>query len=184
MAVAGLVTVALTGAESTGKTTLAAALADHFNTEWVAEYLRIFVDQNGEVPKEQDVYAIAGGHLQLKAYHIRRARRVIILDTDLVTTCVYQRRFFGHCPALIEQLAQTHRADLYLLTQPDFPWKPDGIQRSGPKERSLVHRLLRLELEQLKLPFVRVSGSRDERRATGIEAVRSLLKSGRTRRPA
>ena len=180
MAVAGVVSVTLIGAESTGKTTLAAALAEHFDTEWVAEYLRIFVDQTQRVPQEQDVHAIAQGHLQLKAAHLRKAHRVIFLDTDLVTTCVYQRKYFGGCPAQIEQLASDQRADLYLLTQPDIPWEPDGIQRSGPAQRDLVQQLLLQELDRLKLPWVPISGNWNQRLAVARKAVRALLKSRRS----
>lgn len=177
MALASIVTIALTGAESTGKTTLAAALADYFNTEWVAEYLRAFVDVTGILPEEQDVYAIAEGHLRLKAHHLKQARQVLFLDTDLVTTCVYQRRYFGYCPEFIELLASENFADLYLFMQPDIPWEPDGIQRSGVEERSKIHELLTLELERLELPFVPINGPQDERLTAGIQAVERLLTS-------
>lgn len=95
-------TVVLMGAESTGKTTLAAALAKHYKTAWAAEYLRLFVDNKGALPEESDVYAIAQGHLKLVAQVRPRARRVLFVDTDLFTTCVYQRIYFGSCPSDIE----------------------------------------------------------------------------------
>ena len=177
MAVAGIVTVTLTGAESTGKTTLAAALADHFGTARVPEYLRLFVDRKRAVPVEQDVNAIAQGHLRSKAELLRKAKRVIFLDTDLVTTCVYQRIYFGHCPKEIVRLARDNSADLHLFTHPDFPWEPDGIQRSSPEARDRTHRLLRQELEQLELPFVNVTGNEEERHAISISAVEALLRS-------
>lgn len=175
MAVAGIVTVTLTGAESTGKTTLARALADHFNTVWVPEYLRSFVDRKGAVPVEQDVFAIAQGHLQSKAELLRNAEGVIFLDTDLVTTCVYQRIYFERCPQDIEKLARDNSADLHLFTHPDIPWEPDGIQRSSPEARDRSHLLLRQELERLNLPIVKINGNKAERRTIALSAVKALM---------
>ncbi|MDE2731517.1 MAG: ATP-binding protein [Bacteroidota bacterium] len=176
---ADIVTVALIGAESTGKTALATALARHFDTEWVPEYLRIFVDHFQRVPREQEIPIIALGQLRLVAARLAETRRVLFLDTDLVTTCVYQRKYFGSCPAQIEQMASDFRADLYLFTQPDIPWEPDGIQRSSPEERDVVHELLLQELDHLELPRVLVSGNWDQRFAMARRAVRALLKSRR-----
>jgi nicotinamide riboside kinase len=51
--------VAILGAESSGKSTLAAALADHYGTVWVPEYLREFVEIEARVPDESDQFGIA-----------------------------------------------------------------------------------------------------------------------------
>ena len=75
-----LTTVVLMGAESTGKSTLAAALAKHYKTAWAPEYLRLFVDNKGALPEESDVYAIAQGHLKLVARMGLRARRVLFVE--------------------------------------------------------------------------------------------------------
>ena len=173
-----LPTVVLMGAESTGKTTLAAALAKHYKTTWAAEYLRLFVDNKGALPEESDVYAIAQGHLKLVAQMRPQARRVLFVDTDLFTTCVYQRIYFGSCPSDIEESALSHRSGLYLFTEPDIPWEPDPGQRASPEERLRSHALLRAETKKHALNTVSVKGTRAERFNTAVAAVDQYLRYG------
>lgn len=173
-----LPTVVLMGAESTGKTTLAAALAKRYKTAWAAEYVRLFVDNKGALPEESDVYAIAQGHLQLVARMGLRARRVLFVDTDLFTTCVYQRIYFGTCPSDIEKSALDHRSGLYLFTEPDFPWEPDPGQRASPEERLRSHALLRAEAEKHALNTVSIKGTHTERLNTAVAAVGHYLYYG------
>ena len=173
-----LPTVVLMGAESTGKTTLAAALAKHYKTAWAAEYLRLFVDSKGALPEESDVYAIAQGHLKLVARMRSGARRVLFVDTDLFTTCVYQRIYFGSCPSDIEESALRHRSGLYLFTEPDIPWEPDPGQRASPEERLRSHALLHAETEIHALNTVSIKGTHTERLNAAVTAVDQYLNYG------
>ncbi len=174
----GLHTVVLMGAESTGKTTLAEALAKHYKTVWAAEYLRLFVDNKGALPEESDVYVIAQGHLELVAQMLPRAHKVLFMDTDLFTTCVYQHIYFGTCPSDVEESALRHRSGLYLFTEPDIPWEPDPGQRASPKERLRSHALLRAEAEKHSLNTVSIKGTYTERLNTAVTAVDQYLHYG------
>jgi nicotinamide riboside kinase len=171
-------TVVLMGAESTGKTTLAAALAKHYKTAWAAEYLRLFVANKGALPEESDVYAIAQGHLKLVARMRAKARRVLFVDTDLFTTCVYQRIYFGTCPSEIEESALHYRSGLYLFTEPDIPWEPDPGQRASPEERLRSHAFLRAETEKHALNTVSLKGTHTERLNIAVNAVDQFLRYG------
>ena len=173
-----LPTVVLMGAESTGKSTLAAALAKHYKTAWASEYLRLFVDNKRALPEESDVYAIAQGHLKLVARMRLRARRVLFVDTDLFTTCVYQRIYFGTCPSDIEESALDHRSGLYLFTEPDIPWEPDPGQRASPEERLRSHALLWAETEKHALNTVSIKGTHAERLNAAVAAVDQYLNYG------
>ena len=166
-----LPTVVLMGAESTGKTTLAEALAQHYKTVWVAEYLRIFVDEKGSLPEEKDVHAIARGHLELVTKMRSKANKILFLDTDLFTTCVYQRMYFDECPDYIEHTAREHQAELYLFTEPDIPWVSDPGQRASLEERLRSHRLLSTEARAHSLNTIPVCGSHAERLKTAVKAV-------------
>lgn len=166
--------VVLIGAESTGKTTLAERLADHFNTAWAPEYLRTFVDQKGAVPEASDTPLLVEGHLAQVDALLPAADGLLFLDTDLVSTCVYHRYYFGTCPAWVERLSHEHHADLYLFTDTDIPWVPDPGQREGPEVRAALHTLFHQELERRKLPYVLLSGTPDQRIATAIAAVEAL----------
>ncbi len=169
--------VVLIGAESTGKTTLAEALAAHYQTVWAPEYLRAFVDQKGALPEPSDSRLIAQGHLAQEQALAPQARRVLFLDTDLISTCVYHRYYFGTSPTWLEHLSAEHHADLYLLTDTDLPWTPDPGQRDGPAVRAALHTLFRDELLARGVAHVLVSGSLDERMETAIRAVDGLLAS-------
>ncbi len=166
-----LPTIVVMGAESTGKTTLAKALAAEYNTVWIEEYLRLFVDSKGDVPVESDVHVIAKGHLDLVVKQSQNAHRLMFLDTDLFTTCVYQRIYFGVCPKSIERAAERHQSGLYLFTEPDIAWVPDPGQRSGPKQRLHSHKLLHEESKKYGLRTVNIQGTHEDRLKTSIQAV-------------
>ena len=167
--------VVIIGAESTGKTTLAEALAAHYETVWTPEYLRAFVEQKGALPVPSDTRLIAEGHLAQAETLRPQARRVLFLDTDLISTCAYCRYYFGTCPAWLDRLAHAHRADLYLLTDTDLPWTADPGQRDGPAVRTAIHGLFRDELQRRGVAYVLVSGSREARMETAVRAVDGLF---------
>lgn len=170
--------VVLTGAESTGKTTLAARLAAVYGTVWVPEYLRQFVAEKGALPVEADADAIARGHLAAEDAARPHARRVLFLDTDLLSSCVYNRYYFGQCPAWIEAAATARQADLYLLAGTDIQWTPDPGQRDGPAVRACLQECFAEELARRGLPTVHLSGPLEARLRTAVAAVDRLLRTG------
>jgi len=167
--------VVLTGAESTGKTTLAQRLAEHYGTVWTPEYVRLFVEEKGRLPEASDVEAIARGHLAAKAALLPKARRVLFLDTDLVSSCVYNAHYFGHCPAWIVEASYARHGDLYLLAAADIPWTPDPGQRESPEVRELLQRRFEAELARRGVPVVTVAGPLEARLRTAVAAVDRLL---------
>jgi NadR type nicotinamide-nucleotide adenylyltransferase len=169
--------VVLIGAESTGKTTLAEALAAHYGTVWAPEYLRAFVEEKGALPEPGDTVLIARGHRAQEARLIPQARRVLFYDTDLISTCVYSRYYFGACPRQVEQWSYQRHADLYLLTDIDIPWTADPGQRDGPAVRAALHALFQKELQARGVARVVVSGTPEARMTTAVQAVDGLLRS-------
>ncbi|MCH7825440.1 MAG: ATP-binding protein, partial [Acidobacteria bacterium] len=121
--------VVVTGSECTGKTTLAGALARHYQVPWVPEFARRFVSEKGAAPAFADVEAIARGQVALEDEVAATASTLLIQDTDLLSTVVYSHHYYGACPAWVEAALQERCADLYLLAGIDVPWVADGDQR-------------------------------------------------------
>jgi NadR type nicotinamide-nucleotide adenylyltransferase len=169
-----LLRVVLTGAESTGKTTLATDLAAHYGTAWSPEFARAYVDGNPGPLALADVEPIARGQIRVEDEAARRASRLLILDTDLLSTVVYSRHYYGACPEWVEKAARRRLGDLYLLHHPDVPWVADGAQRDRPQAREHVHASLLGLLEAWGARRLEVRGPWTERRVAAITAIDAL----------
>jgi NadR type nicotinamide-nucleotide adenylyltransferase len=166
--------VVLFGSESTGKTTLAHQLAAHYQTVWVPEYSRIYQEEQKRALGLADVIPIARGQIQLEEKALPYAHKLLICDTDILETKVYSEAYNGSCPLwLLEQIPQ-RLAHLYLLTDIDLPWEPDGI-RDRPHNRAEMHSLFRDELINWKVPFVTISGNMERRLRKAIAAIHRLM---------
>jgi NadR type nicotinamide-nucleotide adenylyltransferase len=170
--------VCVTGPESTGKTTLAARLADQMHTEWVPEASRVYAERKGGELDASDVAPIAREHIRLADAAAERAREaghsLVVLDTDLLSTVVYSMHYYQAVPPWIERVEAARRADLYLLCDIDVPWLADGI-RDRPANREEMFALFRDALVSRQAPFVLVRGSWDERWAIAERAVMATV---------
>jgi NadR type nicotinamide-nucleotide adenylyltransferase len=155
--------VVVTGSECTGKTTLARALARHHAVEYVPEYARDFVRRAGRSPEVADVESIATGQVASENAHLARATTLLFLDTDLLSTVVYARHYYGACPAWVEAEAQRRAGDLYLLGATDVPWVSDGAQRDRGDRRDEMQGLFRDELLRRRRLFIEVRGPLGDR---------------------
>lgn len=179
--------VVLIGPESTGKTWLAGELAAHYAVPWAEEHAREYVLRHGRALSRADVDPIGRGQRQAEDAAIalaeRAAARLVILDTDLVSTMVYSRHYYGDCPAWIEEEARRRRGDLYLLQHADVPWVEDGGQREQPERREELFARFDATLRDLGARVGQVAGSWDERRRRAKAAIERLLAEP-TRGPA
>ncbi|MGK5071639.1 AAA family ATPase [Janthinobacterium sp. ZB1P44] len=155
---APLVRVAILGAESSGKSTLAAALAERYGTVWVPEYLREFVATQGRVPVAEDQYGIARTQVEREDAAAAQARNYLFCDTTPLMTAVYSRHYFNGADAQLAALAAGHQYDATIVTAPDSPWTPDGLQRESEAVRQLIYRYLLDELDARGIAYLLVSG--------------------------
>jgi NadR type nicotinamide-nucleotide adenylyltransferase len=173
--------VVLIGPESTGKTWLAAALAARYGVPWSPESARLYVERHGEALGYADVDPIGRGQRELEDAAAARAEAegapFVLLDTDLVSTMVYSRHYYGGCPAWIEEAAARRRGALYLLHHVDVPWTPDGHQRVAPERREELFSRFAAALEALDARVAEIHGGWDERRSRAEEAIDALLAS-------
>ena len=167
--------VVLFGPESTGKTTLAAQVAAHYQTVWVPEFSRFYQEQKGAGCDLEDVIPIAEGQLQWEAEARSRASRLLICDTDILETKVYSELYNGTCPPWLLRMLEGNLGDLYLLTAIDLPWVPDGI-RDRPHQREEIFRQFKAELEERQLPFRIISGEPPVRLQKAVRAIDDLLR--------
>ncbi len=171
--------VVLFGPESTGKTTLAEALADHFGTEWVPEFMREYLqekwDRTGEKVSWDDLLPIAEGQIASENLKAKNAEEVLFCDTDLRELKVYSEYYYdGSCPEAIRNAVQENRYDLYFLTFVDTPWVPDDL-RDRPEERKGIFRIFENELKSNGIPYHELSGGKLERLEKAIAITEKLL---------
>ncbi|MCC6414549.1 MAG: ATP-binding protein [Opitutaceae bacterium] len=170
------VRIAVFGAESTGKSTLAAALGRRFDAPVAAEYVREFWDAHGGRIEAEDLTMIARGQIAGEEAAVARATGgLVICDTELLTNVLWADLLFpGRCPAWVraEAEARSRHYALYLLCDTDIAFAPDP-QRCFPDAagRAMGRRLWRETLASRGLPFVEIRGSAEAREAAAVAAI-------------
>lgn len=155
--------IVILGAESSGKSQLAEALAKHYQTVWVPEYLREFVELKQRVPLEEEQLQIAMTQLEREHDLSSNAKKWLFCDTSPMMTALYSRYYFKRLPAPLETLDLQHDYDFTIVTAPDIPWVADGLQRESPAVRQQIHAQLVETLDERDIPFLLVEGTLDER---------------------
>lgn len=173
---ASLARICLIGPECTGKTALAEALSRALGRPWVREFAREYVLLQRRALTAADVEPIARGQVAAED----AVPPPVILDTDLLSTVVYARHYYGACPAWIEEAAGQRRADHYLLCDTDVLWEPDDV-RGGGDDREEQFDAFRSALDEYDVRWTIVSGAGDERLRSALEAV---VAAGRRVRPS
>lgn len=153
--------ICLTGPESTGKSQLAQRVSRELGVPWVAEYAREYAEAHGNELTAADVEPIARGEIA----NLDRVADapLAILDTDLISTVVYARYFYGACPQWIEEEARRRRADLYLLLDTDVAWKEDAARSGGGETREDLFDAFRAALDEFETNWRIVSGEWEAR---------------------
>ena len=176
-----LVKVVLFGPESTGKTTLAMALAEHYGTQWVPEYAREYLQEKWDreqlTCQPEDLLPIAYGQMRLENKLSKTANKALICDTDLLETKVYSEAYYvGHCDPILEKYALQNRYDLYLLTYIDTPWIADDL-RDKPNERERMFQYFKDTLKKYNRNFVILKGDKTSRFSTAVKHIDKLLQN-------
>lgn len=172
--------VVLFGPESTGKTTLAKQLARHYNSVWVPEYAREYLQKKwnneGKTCEPKDLLPIAIGQMALENELAKKTDSVLICDTDLLETKVYSETYYsGACDKVLEKYALENTYDLYFLTYIDTPWEADDL-RDKPQEREAMFNIFELALKKHKRPYVLLKGDKKERLDMAIKQINKLIK--------
>jgi HTH-type transcriptional repressor of NAD biosynthesis genes len=176
--------VVLIGAESTGKTTLTAALAEHFKTNTALEYGREYWEQkvaglsmDGPLPPftSDEFTHIATEQQRRENAAARTSNRILFCDTNAFATSTWHERYMGHrCPK-VDAIGHRDQADLYLLTEPDFPFVQDGF-RDGESIRNWMHQRFVEQLQSSQVPVIRLTGPLEARLLQAAQTIEELLR--------
>lgn len=174
-----LVKVVLFGPESTGKTTLSKQLAEHYQTQWVPEYAREYLqdkwDREQKTCEPKDLLPIAFGQMRSENELSKKANKILICDTDLLETKVYSEAYYlGYCDPILEKHALNNSYDLYLLTYIDTPWEADDL-RDKPNERERMFLYFKETLEKYNRNFIILKGEKNTRFSTATKHIDKLL---------
>jgi len=171
--------VVLFGPESTGKTTLAKQLAQHYSSLWVPEFSRTYAEEKlkqGVLLTKNDVHPIAIGQMELENSFSEKSKGILFYDTNLLETKVYAEYIYdGYWPDVLKESIAKNQYDLYFLTDIDIPWEYDSV-RSSENDRKNMFDRFKNELDAHKLPYVILSGNKESRLNKAIEHVDLLLK--------
>ena len=174
-----VIKIVLFGPESTGKTTLSGQLARYYNSVWVPEYAREYLqdkwNEERKTCEPKDLLPIAEGQMRLENKLAKKANKILICDTDLLETKVYSEAYYiGHCDPILEKYALENTYDLYFLTYIDVPWEEDDL-RDKPLERERMFQYFQDTLEKYNRKYILLKGDKNTRLKTAIHHINKLL---------
>ncbi|WP_291097081.1 MULTISPECIES: DUF4301 family protein [unclassified Flavobacterium] len=175
-----IIKIALFGPESTGKTTLAKQLAEHFKTAWVPEFARDYLqekwEKTGQICDVDDMLPIAYGQTKLENDSLSIANKHLFCDTNLLVTKVFSEAYYNFCDPLLDEAAREHKYDLFFLTDIDVPWEKDDL-RDKAEGRESVFAVFKQALIDNNKPFITLSGDENLRLNKAIAIINDLAVS-------
>ncbi len=166
--------IAIVGPECTGKTDLARFLALHYQTLWVPEFARSYIEKLNRPYEKHDLTIIAKEQIRLENELEVKSNKLLICDTTLLVIKIWSEFKYGDCDSEILKELSNQNYDLHLLTYIDIPWEEDP-QREHPNQRERLFELYKGELIKLHTPFVEIRRENHMRRSTAIQAIEKIL---------
>ena len=180
--------IVVLGPESTGKSTLCAALAAHYQTIWTPEYARTYLSEHGTKYSYDDLLTIAKGQIENEEKSIELlgqniednksqvANNKLIIDTDMYVMKVWCEYVFNNCHHYILEQINQRNYDLYLLCDIDLPWTADEIREYPNAEPRLeLFTIYKELLINQNTPWGIVSGLGAQRTTNAIELIEQHL---------
>ncbi len=166
--------IVLTGPESSGKTTMAAALAAQLQTSWVPEFARYYVGSLGRPYRKEDLTAIGRGQRVWNDWFLAKTPEYLVFDTDWTVLQIWEHYRYGQPDDGYWYWQKGYdtpqNADLYLLCAPDFPWAPDPL-REHPEERATLFDRYEQLLLAAGARYLTLTGPPDDRLASAISLI-------------
>jgi NadR type nicotinamide-nucleotide adenylyltransferase len=165
--------VAIVGPESTGKTFLAAKLANYYKCLWVPEYAREYLERLHQPYSRYDVEQIARAQIEYEDVLASESEKILICDTNLLVIKIWMEHKYDDCPKWVEKEIKNREYALHLLLSPDIPYKDDPL-REHPEMREYFFKKYETLLLSLKMPYTVISGKYQQRLKKAIEVIDGL----------
>lgn len=166
--------IAITGPESTGKSMIASQLADYYETAFVDEYARTYIDQLTRPYQEADIVQIARGQLEREQAICQTANKLLFCDTELTVCKIWSDVKYKRCHPWIEDQLISHTYPLYLLMDIDLEWHDDP-QREHPHLREYLFNCYRSNLQSRGVRYRIVTGKGENRLQCAVNHIDEFL---------
>jgi NadR type nicotinamide-nucleotide adenylyltransferase len=166
--------IAITGPESTGKTTLAEQLAVRTGLTLAEDYSRRYIAELSAAYSQADVLKIAEGIIALEDAMINHGGKAMLSDNDLINIKVWLKYYSWEVPLWLEKAIVSRRFDLYLLCYPDLPWEPDP-QRQNPYDRNHLFDQFERELKAVNASYAIIRGANENRLENALKIITPLI---------
>lgn len=179
--------IVVIGPESTGKSTLCEELAKYYDTLWVPEYAREYLNAKGKDYTLEALSVIAKGQLETEDSMVNgpwfivhgkttNKNNLVFIDTDLYVIKIWSEFVFNKCENWILSQIATRKYDLYLLCNTDLPWEQDELREYPDLDtRQKIFHYYKDAMINQYVPWVVISGGYEERLAQAIHAVDGLM---------
>jgi len=167
-----MIRIAITGPESSGKTTLCRSLSEHFNVVFIPEFARTYLEKTNGEYNQPDLDKIAQEQLK----NILSSQNAIdICDSDFSVLEIWSQYKYGNVSDIILELVKKDLFDLHILCAPDIPWEEDPL-RENPDTRDQLFELYTESLNKYNKNFITVSGAHKNRVEKSVQIIDILLK--------
>jgi HTH-type transcriptional regulator, transcriptional repressor of NAD biosynthesis genes len=149
--------ICICGTESTGKSTLTERLAQHYQTNYVAEVGREIVPQT-DLCTEKHLEQIANRHAEAIEQQVKTAHKYLFVDTDVRTTQAYAQFLFGKPLIINDFVKKANQFSGHLFLDKDVPFVQDGT-RLTVRRRNRLHQVHLDTLAAQAIPYQLLSGN-------------------------
>lgn len=168
-----MIKIAITGPESSGKSTLTEQLANYFNAPFFLEYARDYLLNKKSDYTREDLTNIALQQEELRN-HSHQDQPLLIYDTENLVIYIWSKVKYGKVDSKIQALLEQQYFTHYFLCRPDIPWEFDEL-RENPTDREQLFELYRQELDQRALSYSIIEGNSVERLTHAISTVQLII---------
>jgi NadR type nicotinamide-nucleotide adenylyltransferase len=169
--------IVVTGAESTGKSTLTEALAKHFDAPFCPEFAREYIENLKDKYNYQDVEQIAKKQIELLEELKNSESPIVFVDTWLIITKIWFDVVFHTVPLFVEEEIKNTKIHLFLVCDTDLPWIPDNVRENGGENRLKLQNRYIEEIEKYGFNYKIVSGENNTRLKNAVQYLSFYVKN-------